>query len=175
MPQEIPVDALKAAVAKLNSILEEGKIKTVGKKKADIVTAFAEKVSEITEAGKAKDLPGECIEFFNTYIVSDDDAADAADTKKDAPAAGKKGAGKKGAAPAAGAKKGDVKKGSAGADKKEKAPKKDGVVALAVKAYMTDGKKTVKEIVDHLAKDFPGRDIKSTVGHVVCVLGHVKQ
>jgi len=169
MPKEIPVDALKAAVQKLNSILEEGKIKTVGKKKAEIVTAFAEKVSEITEAGKAKDLPGECIEFFNSYIVSDDDAADAADTKKNTTAAaGKKGAGK--VAPAAG-KKGAGKV----SDKKEKAPKSSGVVALAVKAYMTDGKKTVKEIVDHLAKDFPGRDIKSTVGHVVCVLGHVKQ
>lgn len=110
MTKEIPVDALKAAVAKLNSILEEGKIKTVGKKKVDIITAFAEKVSEITEAGKAKDLPGECIEFFNTYIVNDDESEGAADTKKDA-------------APAASVKKGTAKKGATPASTKKSADK----------------------------------------------------
>jgi len=170
MSKEIPVEALKAAVQKLNSILEEGKIKTVGKKKIDIVTAFAEKVSEITEAGKAKDLPGECIEFFNSYIVTDDDAADAADTKKDVPAAaGKKGVVKKGAAPAADKKgKGDRRDGERGGAKKGGIEK----VGVLSKIHECIVKKasSKEDILNYLKSEFPDRDEKGMKNTINCQL-----
>jgi hypothetical protein len=50
----------------------------------------------------------------------------------------------------------------------------NGLVAVAVEAYQTLNLRDTKSLREHLAKLFPDRNIASTVSHVVCILGHVK-
>jgi hypothetical protein len=83
MAKEIPADKLKVAVTALNSIIEEGKIKTVARKKSEVVAEFKAKMLGFITEEKTDDIPDAAVDFFNEFIA-DDDASEAssADDKK---------------------------------------------------------------------------------------------
>lgn len=205
--KSIPGAEVNEAVKSLNSILENGKVKTVGKTRDAVIQAFKSAVESMADDGLTDDIPEAAFEFYNKYIAAeepaaekttDDDTQPAAKktagkkttTTKRKPAADKKAdveepaadepAAKKTAAKKTAAKKPAAKKTAdddsdpTEKERKPRALKKDGVVALAVDAYMNHDQKTIKDIVEFLKDDFPGRNISATVSHVVCILNHVK-
>ena len=191
MSTEITVDELKAVIASLNKVLDT-KIKTIGKKRNDIIESFKSNVEKFIEEETTDQLPEDVIDFYNEYFAEEEEAEEEAKeekktTSKKTPAGKKTDSKTESKKTPAGkeTKKADGK--SAGKKENKKTPgKKDtkkvtekkergeGVVKKAVDAYMKKGIKTVGEIVKHLEKDFPGRNIKATVSHVVCVLNHVE-
>ncbi len=171
-----PTAEFKTLVKSFNAFLKGRKeplIKVVGSTVDQVKDKFTEIVVDYIEKEKAEELPDDVIEFYNTNIAVDDEeggeeGGEEAPEEKPAPK-GKKTVtkGKKGAAPA-GKKGGATKPAPA-----KKEPKGPSVVELTVKAYLKDGIKDAPAIVAKLEKQFPGRNIASTVSSAMCVLKHV--
>ncbi|MDP8268195.1 MAG: hypothetical protein P9L97_05650 [Candidatus Tenebribacter davisii] len=190
MAKVIPGKEFKEAIKALNEVLkvaEEDSIKIVGIKKEVVVTEFTNKVLDFIENDKAQDLPDAVIDFYNNYIVEGEDeggeaekkpvADKAADKSKKKADKDAKTAADKATKDAAKVKKkaeSDAtkakKKAESDATKaKKKADSGPSIVNLGVKAWIK-GLKTGKEIEAEIQSSFPGRNIKSTISTVVCVM-----
>lgn len=170
-----PDAEFKAAVKTLNEKLKaagEETIKVVTRKKTDIYEDFTKKMLEMIEAERTAELPDEAIDFYNNHIANEngDDAGEEsggeeAPKEKKAPAKGK------GKGTAKGKGKGKAKSTKKTAPKKHKGP---GIVESAVDAYMNHGCLITEDIVAHIQKKFPERNITKTVSHCWGVLKHIK-
>ena len=179
MAKVIPGKEFKEAIKALNEVLkvaEEDSIKIVGIKKEVVVTEFTNKVLDFIENDKAQDLPDAVIDFYNNYIVEGEDEGGEAEKKPVADKAADKSKKKadKDAKTAADKATKDAakvkKKAESDATKaKKKADSGPSIVNLGVKAWIK-GLKTGKEIEAEIQSSFPGRNIKSTISTVVCVM-----
>lgn len=157
MAKEIPTKEFKTALTALNSLLKdsegENPIKVVGVKKEKVITDFTNKVLDFIEKDNAADLPDVVIDFYNNFIVDDDDEADAKSAKDDKKKPAK-----------------EKKK-----PKEKKPPKEKGplIITEAIEAYMNGDCTTVQEITDKIGPTFPDRNIHKTVCHIFGVLRHM--
>lgn len=156
MAKNIPGKEFKEAIKSFNEVLKAAKspaIKFVGVKKEAVLKDFIAKVLGYIDNDKVAELPDDVIDFYNNHIVEEDPKD--SKKKKEKP------------------KKKPEKKEKKKQEKKEKKVKAPGIVMLSVKAYMEDGCKTAKDIVDHIQPNFPDRNISKTVSHCYGVLKHI--
>lgn len=174
MAKSIPAKEFKEAMNDLNKILGKNKIKIVGVKKVEVIEQFTDSVLDFIDNGKDAELPDSVINVYNTYIANEEGEEDEAEEKPVAKEKHKKKTTKTGKSTFGSkiVKKRTVAEKAKGSAKKTREP---GVVALAVKAYMEDGLTTTNDIAEALEKKFPGRNIRSTISNVVCVLHHVEK
>lgn len=163
---------LKKIVKELNVILKsEGKtpLKVVGPTKTALFGSFLDAVQDFIDEKKEGLLSDSIIDYYNDNGAEDESDTKEENTKEEKPKTKSRTKSKAKTTPK------PRTRGKAGADKKsaKKDDKGPGVVELAVKAYREDGLTTTKDIVAKIEKNFPGRNISSTVSNVVCVLGHV--
>jgi len=173
MATAIPAAKMRAALNALNATLTKEKLPKItiaGRKKEQIMVSFVNAVVGFIDKDETSKLSDTTVNFYNTYVVgADNPAPKKAAPKKAAPkkAAPKKAAPKKAAPKKAAPKKAAPKK----ATPKNATPKKPGIMAEAVRLYMS-GVKDVDAIMVEFETLFPGREPRKTVSHVVTVMKH---
>lgn len=166
MAKKIPSKEFKIALTGLNDVLKKADkkpIKFVAVEKEVVVENFIKTIVSFIDADKIVELPDNVIDFYNTYIVDDEDGDD--------------GGGEAGEETPAPAKKKGKKEKKPKKEKKEKPPKEPkapGICVLAIKAYMEDDAKSIDEIVAVVQPGFPDRNIRKTISHVFGVLRHIR-
>jgi len=168
MSKNFPSAEFKTAVKALNVVLKEEKmsvIKIVTVKKEKVIESFTTSVLDFIDNDNVAALPENVIDFYNAYIVSDEDSesGDVVPEKSDPVAKTKKTKKEKKVKP--------VKEKKV---KKEKVQKAPGIIILGIKAWMEDGATTKQEIMDHVQPSFPDRDITKTISHVYGIVRNIR-
>jgi len=155
MAKDIPVDKLKVAVNALNTMLD-AKIKMITRKKSDIIADFKRHMDTFIEEDTTDQLPEECVDFYNDFIATEEDAEEtpAPESKEKSPNGKKVSASKSGK---------DQKEKSSKTPNEKKAPKEKSSVERDEFGSSVNSK-THQFVVMISKKPMKMADIKSELG-----------
>lgn len=162
---EISTKNLKVASKSLNSVLTEGKVRTVGIKINTMTEDFGDAVEQAVKDGIP--VPEDAIDYYNLIFAEVQEEELIQDVPEEKPTV------KVEAVATLPPKEEKPKeKRKRKSSKKIRAPKEGGVVMEACKLIKANPNITNSEILDELVITFPDRTRKemySTVGHSTCI------